>query len=194
MAFGNRRDDLWEQNFAALLKFKRRKGHCCVPIFHREGDLKLGWWVATQRRNQKEMSAERRARFKQNRLCVARASSLSTNRSTAPYQRPQSSSASRVIADAFGFLRQTTAAGSGGGERARSQRSKSHRACCCATCRCNMESHHRPKRSVDFSRLRGPLRLPPSGDVWPETERKLWLQLLEGSFKLIPKDKSEAAN
>jgi hypothetical protein len=55
-----------------------------------------------------------------------------------------------------------------------------------------------PKRSVDFSRLRGQvlpaLRLPPSGDVWPETERKLWLQLLEGSFKLIPKDKSEAAN
>jgi hypothetical protein len=28
-----------------------------------------------------------------------------------------------------------------------------------------------------------------SGDVWPETERKLWLQLLEGSFKLIYKDK-----
>jgi hypothetical protein len=57
------RDDHWEQNFAALLKFKRRKGHCCVPTFHREGDLRLGWWVATQRRNQKEMSAERRARL-----------------------------------------------------------------------------------------------------------------------------------
>jgi Helicase associated domain len=53
----------WEQNFAALLKFKRRKGHCCVPTFHREGDLKLGWWVATQRRKRKEMSAERRARL-----------------------------------------------------------------------------------------------------------------------------------
>jgi hypothetical protein len=25
-------------------------------------------------------------------------------------------------------------------------------------------------------------------DVWPEAERKLWLQLLEGSFKLIYKD------
>jgi hypothetical protein len=24
--------------------------------------------------------------------------------------------------------------------------------------------------------------------VWPEAERKLWLQLLEGSFKLIYKD------
>jgi hypothetical protein len=35
------RDNFWEQNFAALLKFKRRKGHCCVPTLHREGDLKL---------------------------------------------------------------------------------------------------------------------------------------------------------
>jgi hypothetical protein len=32
-------------------------------------------------------------------------------------------------------------------------------------------------------------RLPKSGDVWPEAERKLWLQLLEGSFKLIYKDR-----
>ena len=36
-------------------------------------------------------------------------------------------------------------------------------------------------------------RLPKSGEVWPEAERKLWLQLLEGSFKLIYKEK-EAAN
>jgi hypothetical protein len=34
-------------------------------------------------------------------------------------------------------------------------------------------------------------RLPKSGDVWPEADRKLWLQLLEGSFKLIYKDKSD---
>jgi hypothetical protein len=57
------RDYLWERNFAALSRFKRRKRHCCVPTFHREGDLKLGWWVATQRRNKKEMSAKRRARL-----------------------------------------------------------------------------------------------------------------------------------
>jgi hypothetical protein len=31
-------------------------------------------------------------------------------------------------------------------------------------------------------------RLPKSGAEWPEAERKLWLQLLEGSFKLIYKD------
>jgi hypothetical protein len=59
----NTRDQLWEENFAALLKFKRRKGHCCVPTFHRDGDLQLGWRVATQRRNQKKMSAERRKRL-----------------------------------------------------------------------------------------------------------------------------------
>jgi hypothetical protein len=34
-------------------------------------------------------------------------------------------------------------------------------------------------------------RLPKSGDVWPEADRKLWLQLLEGSFKLIYKDKPD---
>jgi hypothetical protein len=35
-------------------------------------------------------------------------------------------------------------------------------------------------------------RLPPSGEVWPEAERNLWLELLKGSFKLIYKDKVEA--
>jgi hypothetical protein len=57
------RDYLWEQNFAALLEFKRREGHCRVKIVYKENDLKLGWWVATQRRNRKEMSAERRGRL-----------------------------------------------------------------------------------------------------------------------------------
>ena len=57
------RDYLWKQNFAALLNFKRREGHCCVPTPYKEGDLKLGWWVATQRRHREEMSAERRVRL-----------------------------------------------------------------------------------------------------------------------------------
>ena len=34
-------------------------------------------------------------------------------------------------------------------------------------------------------------RLPKSGDVWPAGERKLWLDLLEGSFKLIYKEPKE---
>jgi len=34
--------------------------------------------------------------------------------------------------------------------------------------------------------IRGLLvRLPKSGEVWPEGERKVWLALLAGSFKLI---------
>jgi hypothetical protein len=38
--------------------------------------------------------------------------------------------------------------------------------------------------------IRGLLvRLPKSGDVWPEADRKLWLELLEGSFRLIYKDR-----
>jgi hypothetical protein len=57
------RDYVWEQNFAALLKFKRREGHCCVPILHNDGDLRLGYWSSTQRRNRKELSPERRARL-----------------------------------------------------------------------------------------------------------------------------------
>ena len=64
----NVRERFWEQNFAALLKFKRREGHCCVPTDHRENGLKLGWWVATVRRNKKEISKERRTRLKKVRF------------------------------------------------------------------------------------------------------------------------------
>jgi hypothetical protein len=58
-------DHRWEQSFTALLKFKRREGHCQVPIFHNEGNYRLGWWVSTQRKLQrrKELSAERKARL-----------------------------------------------------------------------------------------------------------------------------------
>jgi hypothetical protein len=57
------RNDLWEQNFAALSKFKRREGHCRVPALHREGKHQLAYWVSTQRRNKSDMSAERKARL-----------------------------------------------------------------------------------------------------------------------------------
>jgi hypothetical protein len=53
----------WEQGFAALLKFKRRKGHCRVPILHNEGKIRLGWWVSTQRVRRLELSAERKTRL-----------------------------------------------------------------------------------------------------------------------------------
>ena len=57
------RDYFWEQNFAALLNFKQREGHCCVPAAHCDGNLKLGNWVARQRRNRNEMSAGRQTRL-----------------------------------------------------------------------------------------------------------------------------------
>src|SRR5215831_2877309 len=56
-------DYRWEQGFKALLKFKRREGHCRVPIFHSEGNHRLGWWVSTQRKSRQDMSAERKARL-----------------------------------------------------------------------------------------------------------------------------------
>jgi len=59
----NWRDHLWDRGFAALLKFKRREGHCRVPTLHSERNYKLGWWVSTQRRYKKDMSAERKARL-----------------------------------------------------------------------------------------------------------------------------------
>ena len=34
-------------------------------------------------------------------------------------------------------------------------------------------------------------RLPKSGDKWPKSQRKLWLQLLEGSFDLIYENHEE---
>ena len=56
-------DDLWQQRFAALLKFRRYAGHCRVPILYNDGNCKLGWWVSTQRRKKNNLSVERRARL-----------------------------------------------------------------------------------------------------------------------------------
>ena len=56
-------DYRWEQRFAALLKFKRRWGHCCVPVLHDEGKIRLGLWVSTQRKRRRKLSAERKARL-----------------------------------------------------------------------------------------------------------------------------------
>jgi len=46
------------------------------------------------------------------------------------------------------------------------------------------------RRVIGALIIRGLLaRLPKTGDVWPDAQRKLWLNLLEGSFKLIYRDK-----
>ena len=59
----NWRDFAWERGFAALLKFKRREGHCRVRGLHREGKYKLGRWVAVQRGKKNVMSPNRIARL-----------------------------------------------------------------------------------------------------------------------------------
>jgi hypothetical protein len=59
----SRRDWLWERGFAALKTFKLREGHCHVPALHIEGDLKLGYWVNTQRRKKNIMSKEHKRRL-----------------------------------------------------------------------------------------------------------------------------------
>ena len=59
----SRRDWFWEQGFAALKAFKTRKGHCHVHARHIERDLKLGYWVSTQRRNKNTMSKEHKRRL-----------------------------------------------------------------------------------------------------------------------------------
>ena len=59
----NWRDFAWERGFVALLKFKRREGHCRVNGLHREGKYKLGRWVAVQRRKKNAMLRKRRARL-----------------------------------------------------------------------------------------------------------------------------------
>jgi hypothetical protein len=58
----SRRDWLWERGFAALKAFKAREGHCLVPALHTEGNLKLGYWVSTQRRKN-IMSSEHKQRL-----------------------------------------------------------------------------------------------------------------------------------
>jgi hypothetical protein len=59
----SRPDWLWEKGFAALKAFKAREGHCHVPASHIEGDLKLGYWVSSQRRQKNIMSKERKRRL-----------------------------------------------------------------------------------------------------------------------------------
>jgi hypothetical protein len=39
----------WEDNFNALVEFKRRKGHCDVPLRWKE-DSSLGSWVTRQKK------------------------------------------------------------------------------------------------------------------------------------------------
>jgi len=55
--------DRWEQGFAALSKFHKRRGHCCPSRHHVEGKYNLGTWVITQRYLQDKLPAERKRRL-----------------------------------------------------------------------------------------------------------------------------------
>ena len=60
---GRSRTDRWEKGFAALFRFRARKGHCCPSRYHIEGKFKLGTWVITQRYCKDNLSAERKRRL-----------------------------------------------------------------------------------------------------------------------------------
>jgi superfamily II DNA or RNA helicase len=50
----------WQEGFAALVRFKKREGHCRVPDKFIEGGFKLGGWVSVQRSKRDSMLDERR--------------------------------------------------------------------------------------------------------------------------------------
>ena len=60
---GIRHGHIWEEGFAALVRFKQREDHCRVPNKHKEDDYNLGTWVGHQRVNKDTLSPERRQRL-----------------------------------------------------------------------------------------------------------------------------------
>jgi hypothetical protein len=56
-------ENVWENGFTALIKFKAREGHCLVPRYYLKDGYKLGQWVSVQRLNWSRLSAVRRRRL-----------------------------------------------------------------------------------------------------------------------------------
>jgi hypothetical protein len=57
----------WDETYALLQQFKKREGHCNVPMSHTEDGANLGRWVDAQRqRNRKEtLDPERQKRLEE---------------------------------------------------------------------------------------------------------------------------------
>ena len=55
--------DRWEKGFAALSKFRARKGHCRPSRHHVERNFNLGPWVSTQRTRKDILPLERKRRL-----------------------------------------------------------------------------------------------------------------------------------
>lgn len=55
---------IWEQRFSELVEFKKRFGHCHVPVKNWPENPKLDGWLQRQRGNWKELQKERRERLK----------------------------------------------------------------------------------------------------------------------------------
>ena len=49
----------WEEAFAALQTFHKRKGHCRVPVKYQVDESKLGVWVSTQRLRKDRLTPDR---------------------------------------------------------------------------------------------------------------------------------------
>jgi hypothetical protein len=56
-------EERWEQGFAALSKFRKRKRHCWPSRDYLQGKFKLGQWVTTQRYLKDDLSVERKKRL-----------------------------------------------------------------------------------------------------------------------------------
>jgi len=56
IAIADRIGSNWDERFGLLLKYKKREGHCDVPMLHVEAGFPLGRWVIKQRQLKKQGS------------------------------------------------------------------------------------------------------------------------------------------
>jgi superfamily II DNA or RNA helicase len=52
-------DEKWETWFSALSKYRKREGHCRVPLEHVESGMNLGTWVYNNRKKKSQTSPDR---------------------------------------------------------------------------------------------------------------------------------------